>query len=645
MYVFGCTPEKEVVRVQMDIDEVIEKQIDPWRLDLFDPRPVHINMDGRKLAFTSVGDLSLAYESKGDHGADTAVIVAHDGEHASCIRGDICPSTVREGDGQVLVLRNYEVLPASSFDEHFRRYLLLTYHSLPYMTFFAERRQRCGWGVRPYGNVWMRQGQIELRSSSYHADLRTTAAWLTCRFAGDMFDMQRVGIRCPEPILSVVSALAEWQPQISEGVDALAIARGIPVSSVEITVTEVVDGVMSRLREAGLREFGPGKFTGGGVEFSISQRRAAPALPPSFSSQIAMDGPDTMVASRIALFDLARGQQRLLVPAPAVRAKRHLRQPDCQSQIDSPGTADLTFLPDVFAGSHPLPGCHSEPVLRLYAEVFRYAACLDWEAVQQAGLTGAQLMKFVEGKDRAYHPGTARMIMRRAIEETDGPATGQISPELMENLLARAAAEVSLAHGEGACLTTRYFKDFLLKWLDEELAVRRHRNLWADWLKGWLEKECRRPLLAYAFRCAGIPNIEEMIGEYGRKYISYAACLSGASPAASRQPSEMEAFLHEVEMEARVTSTDVQTFRTQMMTAALTMKHVNEIPQALYEAVESLLLRTSRFWIAPSTKNTLEQQRLERVKGALVGRHGFCKTCCEALLDEVASSPDFFTPG
>lgn len=648
MYVFGSTPARDVVRVKMPVDEVVWRGIDPWRLDLFDPRPIFatVDVDGvnQRLAFTAIGDLCFAYESP--DGDNSAVVVTHDGRRPSCFRGTVCPSTLRTGDDQILVVKNFEVLPQEQFKEHLLRYLLLLFHG---QQLELGRQQRRGWAVRPYGNIWFREGMVELRSSLYLADLRTEAAWMSCRFAGDMFDTRRINLDWPAAIGRVLDALKDWQPEVSaRGVRD--IARGVPLVQVEISVREAIEAVAPSLQQIGAtprRGRARSEFTLDGVEFTLRQRTVVePSSELFVSGQIDVDGAHKMVATRIALFDLAHGQQRLLVSSPAVRTKLQFRTRDWQHRLEKLGTSDLTLLPDAFTDAELVPGCHSEPILRVYAEAIRYAACLDWEAVRSDGVTPAQIMDFVSGKQTVRLAGGRGSISKSYFEERCGSGDHGISPEEMAELLTMAALEARSVQGPQACLTSGGFRDFLLKRL-KGLPRERRRRVWCEWLTGWLESECRRPLLGYVFLRASVPDIEEVIEELGRKYTSALLEIQ-----AGRKPtlSSMEEFLKEVEQEAFITRSQASAFRSLVLSKLLPVsvgREFDATPLILYEALERLVMKSVRSHSpSPMAVNSTEQERrVNQLKRNLMQLYGFCQNCSEALFDEVASTRDFFSHG
>jgi len=112
MWIFGYDENKRVFEVDVPVKTVVAKQIDPWRLDLFDPDPVICDVGAKRLYFRKLQDVAFAYQSDGQ-----AVVCVHDGAQTACLG-----TKDFDFNSDTVVLRkpHYTNVP---FSEHLHRYL------------------------------------------------------------------------------------------------------------------------------------------------------------------------------------------------------------------------------------------------------------------------------------------------------------------------------------------------------------------------------------------------------------------------------------------------------------------------------------------------------------------------------------------
>lgn len=656
MYVFGCTSARDVVRVWMDIDEVVDRQIDPWRLDLFDPNPVEASVEGQPLSFMRLGDVSFAYEEKGGR----AVIGMHDGSRPSLLEGIIHDRlTVRRCDdgvfAPVLVVKDLKVMAEDRFAQHFRQYL----HRI-----FASKEALPGWMVSPYGNLWLKGERAEFRSSYFYSDARAMAYRMSCRFTGEMFSSLRFKLSWSEPIQRVLDALLSWSPAV-HGKALRDIASGVEPQRVSVLIDHAADdSVVQALRESGLvvpdSVIGSDsyQFESAGVRFCITHSKASTSSALSVG-QILVEQADTLVSTRIGLFDLSRSQQRVVSWRRPLLSVQELGDDECVSGIEELDSGDLRLLPSPFLGNNPLPGCHVEPILPRYAECFRYATCLDGKSLGWTVSSWALLGVDCFGETR----DTARILELQS-GEPERERYG-LSPDEMQLLIREAA---SLVRDETGCLTSRFLGQFLSERLcDDGQLPRPVRERWQSWLLTWLERDCKQALQRRVLVGAyiGRNGYERTVGDLARKYAENAMHIEWRdNPPRTRDSRALvERFLLEVERYSREpTGLDRHSsfgsgegnLRSNVLrnllsggpsfSEATTQWYRDTVPD-LISCIEKMLTQRAatdiNLMLSGSSggldDDSFERSRKEMERNLLL-RYGYCRHCCRSLFEEASTN-------
>lgn len=637
MYVFGFSDSKDVVPVWMDVDEVVIRQIDPWRLDLFDANPVVASVDGQPLSFMRLADVTFAYEKAGE----VAVIGMRDGGRTVLIEGKIDGHlTVRDeaGGDPVLVMKDYRVLPVAQFAAHFRQYL----HRI-----YTSKESLPGWIASPASSLWVKAGQVELRSSGYYPDARVMAYRLRCRFAGRMFAPLQVKPAWSEPVRRVLHALEEWNPVVYGRALRDTVCGAIP-ARVAISMGSIADeNVTDRLREAGISvpdfRLGTGSFEMDGVQFHISSP-VAPETALLSLGQVVLERPHTVVATRIGLFDLSRSQQRSVSPSepllnPSDISFEHVRE------MEGLESADLPLLPDAFSGCHPVPGCHTEPILPYFAEAFRYATSLNWGALVP-GMSPHLIcdLSFLSFSDPRHSRPSAEFLSGNDKEQQG------FSPDEMALLIREAAQET---RAETGCLTAAIFFRFLARRIEDYKHLpRRVQERWIAWLGTWLEGKYRLALTKRTVIGALASNYEKLVVELVWKYVD--AVERGVQSDGRPVDSELERFVWEVEQSARPSNSGPSPLRRALVALRTSYIGADVRPKlgvdGLRQKLPEVTSGVEKMVCGPLAMKYLLMGSLEGDEGSMEKSFGelerillaggYCRYCCLLLLDEVRSQLD-----
>jgi hypothetical protein len=115
--VFGCTENKVVYKIDMAVADVVRLRIHPWKLDLFEPEPIRGGMPhGIPLMFSPLQEISFAY-TQGNQGF---VSISHDGSVQN-----ISGTVHTQGNGGMCMKRDQVEwsFDQGDFSKHFLNYL------------------------------------------------------------------------------------------------------------------------------------------------------------------------------------------------------------------------------------------------------------------------------------------------------------------------------------------------------------------------------------------------------------------------------------------------------------------------------------------------------------------------------------------
>jgi len=238
MQVMGYTKDKEMVEVQLTIDEIVDNQIDMWRLDLFDPDPVVYRVGERSLHFRRLRDVAFAYRNDQE-----TVLCQHDGERVFCMRSE----TKRERINKRIFL--YAPTPSDrSFCDHLRFYLT---EAAKFETCFVVDTKESSFDLFPpqpadsvtiIGNVLAFKVPLEQgRNVSFIDDDNLPMVIEAPLFMGEMLSERDLPIRLPESINWILRELAQFNPVVSGQAIRQVLAGEIP-ELIEVWITKSVSG-------------------------------------------------------------------------------------------------------------------------------------------------------------------------------------------------------------------------------------------------------------------------------------------------------------------------------------------------------------------------------------------------------------------
>jgi len=315
MRVHGYKDDKEVVAVDLPLHEIAILEIDPFRLDLFDPDPVVHHVKGEPVYFSRLRDLVFAYR-----GPEKKIAVgAHDGIGSVALIGEQTQSSAK--------LINVR-LSKRSFGEHLMRYL----HSLDYL---RSGQVYVDLGVFDCKGAQkqLHQPQIALFGPprphcelAIHGDTLAInwgelAGWRdpVC-FQGAMFAEQAIDVPLPQPLNWVLQALAPFHPAIF-GEAIWRTLQKWSLQHVEVSVFGEPDAVQAQLRLLGSckrEETSPISYTlvKDGV-FKIVHRGAKQITFPLAEGEnlysldcLCASTPNQIRGARLSLLDVGMGQSR-----------------------------------------------------------------------------------------------------------------------------------------------------------------------------------------------------------------------------------------------------------------------------------------------------------------------------------------------
>lgn len=444
-----------------------------------------------------------------------------------------------------------------------------------------------------------------------------------------MFSILRCTLDWCQPVMRALEILDAFGPAVC-GQAVRDTACGATPSRVDISIQSIVDeAVLRSLQDAGVEAAIDNccacVFEIEGIHFRVV--RKAGVFASHFASrrlsieQIAVEPLQTLVGSRIALFDLSRGQLRSLKQDHLLASDRSYPDRPAQSQEEL-GAGGLRLLPDVFAREHFPATCHVEPTVPLYAEVLRYASCVGTDT----DLTGKELVLAALGGGspgttlvRALHPWSLCGSM-----VNDGGPEGLvgISVEQMQRLITEAASEAT--KDRRSCLTVEFFRKFLRRRFGTGGAFppeSAHR--WKRCLYTFLEEHVKRAL----YRRFTLTLLhQDLQGAAVGLALKYADGVL-------RQDSR---FLDEVERECSLTQREALDLRRSIRWASGSSMPDNllEIVGTLQEGIEGMLWKGAVKKLKRSAEDGGEETVL-KLRDGLVTVHGFCAQCCSGVTEEI----------
>jgi hypothetical protein len=198
-----CTRDQLLRTPKLPLEQIVDHEIDPWRVDLLDSQPVSLPVDGEELLFRRLRDVAFAYEISG---GKSMVVCFHDGESAVSLvadfveKGEEWLENGRTNRATPHVLDN--VRPSDhDFREHLRRYLELRI-SAPNHAITATVSAR-------------KARAVKFRGSSLIFDLSEPGlATRRPAFTGEMFEMLALPFTLDPRINWLFDELRPWRPVV-----------------------------------------------------------------------------------------------------------------------------------------------------------------------------------------------------------------------------------------------------------------------------------------------------------------------------------------------------------------------------------------------------------------------------------------------
>jgi hypothetical protein len=311
MQVYGYTEKKKLYTVELPVEEIVAAEIDPWRVDLFDPDPVRKTVNKKLLHFRRLRGLSFAYKKP-----DSLWIVGtHDGNGEACFAG------LAQTDSPGEVTLHPIVASDKSFREHWAEYLEM----------WTKRHQHRGWPSKLRGtkvfeakaNTAVKIKGATLIFDWLEPDLKSLNP--SFPFAGEMFTEVSLPVSLPPELSLVFSSF----PGIAVAIVGDAPRKAIdnePITEVEIVFVDwssypQVDAAIERLPiDSGslvypdVRER---EFSIGGCRYkthlsifsNLHDWRQAHKIALS-NDGLYCEKPNNIMGTRISWFDVAKRQTR-----------------------------------------------------------------------------------------------------------------------------------------------------------------------------------------------------------------------------------------------------------------------------------------------------------------------------------------------
>jgi len=323
MRVFGYNENKEVIQVELAIETVVATQLDPWRLDLFDPDPVALEVSpGNYLYFRRLRDIAFGYFER-----NKAIICVRDGEVTACLESSDFYREHGRTSRDTLSIRNARTSP-NTFAAHLGRFLKLGgHHSLGDT---LNSSCPCVF-ARSAGSVHLSGNSVDLRIDSSmlnHAE--------TPKFCGEMFRIMPVPATLPEKINWVFEKHSDLQPLVPAHSVARLLVEEVPwyvqfciENDRKQDLWEAIKWQTPSYHE-NLRAFGIKFFRGRETYLvklaspsQILQNMTAPGELSGYAEYacegVYAVGVNQVYATRIALDDIARRKIRAVSPAAIKR--------------------------------------------------------------------------------------------------------------------------------------------------------------------------------------------------------------------------------------------------------------------------------------------------------------------------------------
>jgi len=326
MRVFGYNKDKRLVAVDMLAQEIADKQIDPWRVDVFDEDPISMRLPWtltQKGHFRKLRELAFAYKFEGP----LLYVGIHDGAKPVCLFGEF--------DNRIPCTAGTIVLPKFSiskrpFVEHYAEYLQqLEQKGQPpdQRVIISRGRQR--------GFLPKTAAGVRISGSTLIYDTLPNSPNSVCDrlYVGNMLTERAVSCPLPKQINWALDYFRHWQPVV-RGEAIWKAFHNQPVKKVYVTIDKKISsasvanylgetGMNSKIENLQVRSHSV-EFEYAGSTFTVMGGLDRPGL--SSDSCLYATRKDEVKGSRVAMLDLASGQKRELFKANAIKELEQVSQ-------------------------------------------------------------------------------------------------------------------------------------------------------------------------------------------------------------------------------------------------------------------------------------------------------------------------------
>lgn len=336
MKVHGYTDQRDEVAIDLAVGEIVASGLHPWSLDLFDPDPIILTVEGEKLRFSRLRDISFAYQL--DSGEKQELVALHDGQKTACLTG-----TVSAYDSGYVHVEQVRVSDRS-FQDHLSEYLQ---HGLT-MDLFKSRASMLfigaptGVGIRkptlPLAYLPNDSGGVTLQAKT--VTYRTSTTPFAHRLGGRTDELLPVQATLPYSVIWSLRVLGSLGVivigralrQVLEGKqpkeinlivkpDKMTDARNLLKSVLGVRIEKEEDLTLSTYLQRGSLFMMTGLSR---LEFTYDDCRYVlqPSESPLFwlqqhansANNLYCEKPGRVMVSRIGLYDLGKRQSRRLYP-------------------------------------------------------------------------------------------------------------------------------------------------------------------------------------------------------------------------------------------------------------------------------------------------------------------------------------------
>jgi hypothetical protein len=344
MIVYGYDDNKNTHAVELSIEKIVARGIDPWRLDLFDEEPISLDCHEQRLYFRKLRDLSFAYWR-----GQKLLVGMHNGAKPGCVWGEW--DRERSNPGQICL--SAVTSSHRPFEEHFSEYLKNLHQrtmgrTQEWLLMGAPGAAKADWAMTPrerHQDALFRSGilpppartikafqakassAVSLQGSALLIEVGEEEPHHFLRpgtFAGEMFAERKLPMNLPEQVNWLLRTFKRWRPVVTAPT-IRALMRGKapkeicfecdknqPSLEIELmTLGGQVGEIISKLQEVGFSRNGQ-RYRGSQI-YPSTKAGKLHADPTAYSADdVFAFKENAVLGTRIAAFDIGRNQARAI---------------------------------------------------------------------------------------------------------------------------------------------------------------------------------------------------------------------------------------------------------------------------------------------------------------------------------------------